>query len=144
MLSGEITVSEADEKQSNLLKNILEFNDKARPKSKADKKEKNHTCKSVNALYESRELTLNAFQSRTFPINPTQGKRRPSDLPHVAKVSDCFRLKIQTPKQTLQGLPIALAQVKADNISENLLYSLYQAKEITKKVYHNIINSIKF
>ena len=59
-------------------------------------------------------------------------------------------LKILTPKQMLQGLPIALAQVKASNTSENLLneiiqiiYSLYQAKEITKKVYKNIMNSIK-
>ena len=52
------------------------------------------------------------------------------------------RLKILTPKQMIQRLPIALAQVKADNNSENLLneirqiiYSLYQSKEITKKVY---------
>ena len=43
-----------------------------------------------------------------------------------------------TPKQKLQILPIALAQVKAGNNSENLLneirqivYSLYQSKEIT-------------
>ena len=50
----------------------------------------------------------------------------------------------------LQRLPIALAQVKADNTSENLLneirqsiYFLYQEKEITKKVHNNIINSIK-
>ena len=50
----------------------------------------------------------------------------------------------------LQRLPIALAQVKAGNTSENLLieikqiiYILYQAKEITKKVYMNIMNSIK-
>ena len=49
-------------------------------------------------------------------------------------------LKILTPKQMLQRLPIALAQVKASNNSENLLneirqifYSLYQSKEITKK-----------
>ena len=59
-------------------------------------------------------------------------------------------LKILTPKQMLQRLPIALAQVKAGNTSENLLneirqiiYSLYRAKEITKKVYNNIMNSIK-
>ena len=50
----------------------------------------------------------------------------------------------------LQRLPIALAQVKAGNTSENLLneirqiiYSLYRAKEITKKVYNNIMNLIK-
>ena len=49
----------------------------------------------------------------------------------------------------LQRLPIALAQVKAGNTSENLLneirkiiYSLYRAKEITNKVYKSIINSI--
>ena len=51
--------------------------------------------------------------------------------------------------QLLQRLPIALAQVKAGNNSENLLneirqivYSLYQLKEIAKKVYNNIIKSI--
>ena len=50
----------------------------------------------------------------------------------------------------LQRLPIALAQIKAGNTSETLLseirqiiYSLYRAKEITKKVYNNIMNSIK-
>ena len=50
----------------------------------------------------------------------------------------------------LQRLPIALAQVEADNTYENVLneirqiiYSLYRAKEITKKVYNNIMNSIK-
>ena len=65
------------------------------------------------------------------------------------KVSDHLNLKILSPKQMLQRLPIALAQVKAGNTSENLLheirhniYSLHQAKEITKKVYNNIINSI--
>ena len=51
-------------------------------------------------------------------------------------------LKILTPKQLLQRLPIA--QVKARNNLESLLneirqivYSLYQSKEITKKVYNN-------
>ena len=59
-------------------------------------------------------------------------------------------LKILTPNQMLKRLPIALAQVKTGNNSESLLneirqivYSLYRSKEITKKVYNNIINSIK-
>ena len=58
-------------------------------------------------------------------------------------------LIILTPKQMPQRLPIALAQVKAANNSENLLneirqiiYSLYQAKEITKKVYNNLMKSL--
>ena len=50
----------------------------------------------------------------------------------------------------LQWLATALAQVKAGNTSENLLneirqimYSFHRSKEIIKKVYNNIINSIK-
>ena len=72
-----------------------------------------------------------------------------SDLARIANVFDCKLIKILTPKQMLQRLAIALAQVKAGNTSENLLneirqtiYSLYRTKEITKKVL-NIINSIK-
>ena len=49
-----------------------------------------------------------------------------------------------------QRLLIALVQVKAGNNSENLLneirqiiYSLYQSKDITKKVYRGIIKSIQ-
>ena len=59
-------------------------------------------------------------------------------------------LKMLTPKQMLQILPIAVAQVKAANNSESLLneirqivYSLYQSKQITQKVYNNIIKSIQ-
>ena len=58
--------------------------------------------------------------------------------------------KILTSNQILKILPIALAQIKAGNNSKGLsneirqiLYSLYQSKEITKKVYNNIIKSIK-
>ena len=59
-------------------------------------------------------------------------------------------LKILTPKQMLQRLPVALAQLKASNNSESLLdeirqivYSLYHSNQITKKVYNNIIKSIE-
>ena len=59
-------------------------------------------------------------------------------------------LKVLTTKQMLQRLPKALAQVKAGNNSESLLneirqivYYLYQLKQITKKVYNNIIKSIQ-
>ena len=54
-------------------------------------------------------------------------------------------LKILTPKQMLQRLQIALAQGKAGLLNEirQIIYPLYQTKEITKKVYNNIMNSIK-
>ena len=88
---------------------------------------------STNFLYEGRKLILNPFRSGIFPIKKTEGK--------------C--LKILAPKQMLQRLPIALLQVNTGKTSENLLneigqviYSLYRAKEITKKVY-NIMYSGK-
>ena len=50
----------------------------------------------------------------------------------------------------LQRLPIALAQVKAGNTSENLLneiaqiiYCLYKEKEFTTIIYNNLMNSIQ-
>ena len=57
-------------------------------------------------------------------------------------------LKILTPKQMLQILPISLAQVKAGNNSESFLneirkivYSLY--RQTTIIIYNNIIKSIQ-
>ena len=84
--------------------------------------------------------TLDAFESKIFL---TKSKGAGILNP------DHSKLKVLTPKQMLQRLPITLAQVKAGNNSENLLneirqivYSLYQSKQITKKVYNNIIKSI--
>ena len=78
---------------------------------------------------------------KIFDFNKQQkGKGRPSVLACLAKVFDRMQIKILTPKQTIERLPIALAQVKAGNTSESLLneireiiYSLYQAKKVTKK-----------
>ena len=73
------------------------------------------------------------MKSGIFPIKATQG--------------EWFTLL--SPKQMLQRLPIALAQVKASNTSRilinevrKIIYSLYQAKGTTKKVYNKIMNSI--
>ena len=108
--------------QSNLLENMVEFNNKSRPRTKEGKGK--NTYESVNALYEGQELTLNTFKRRIFPEKETQGER----------------LKILTPKQMFQRLTISLAQVKADNIPENLLneirqiaYSLHWEKKLLKK-----------
>ena len=68
----------------------------------------------------------------------------------LAKEQEGTRLNILTTNQMLKRLPIALPQIKSGNNSESLLneirqiaYSLYRSKEITKKVYNNIIKSIK-
>ena len=75
-----------------------------------------------------------------------------SDANYKAKQNETkgTGLKIVTSKQMLQRLPIALAQVKTGNNSESLLneirqilYSLHQSKQITKKIYNHIIKSIQ-
>ena len=52
---------------------------------------------------------------------------------NICKSKQGEGLKILTPEEMLQRLPIAFAQMKAGN------YSLHQSKKITKKVYNNII-----
>ena len=71
-----------------------------------------------------------------------------SDASYKAKQNSAG-LKMLTPEQMLQRLPIGLAQAKAGTNSESFLneireivYSLYQSKQINKKVYNNIIKSI--
>ena len=58
-------------------------------------------------------------------------------------------LKILTPNQMLNRLPISLTQLEARNNSEKLkneirqlLYSLYRSKNMTKQVYNNLIKCI--
>ena len=87
------------------------------------------TIKNVKNLYDSRQKIVNLF-------NDSANIR--SEAIYKTK-QDGTGLKILTPKQMLQKLPIALAQVKAGNNSESLLneirqnvYSLYQSEEITK------------
>ena len=71
-------------------------------------------------------------------------------LDAIYKATNGTGLKTLTSKQMPQRLPIGLAQVKAGNTSEGLLneirqivYSLYQSKQITEKVYNNVIKSIQ-
>ena len=127
-----ISLDEADEYQSDLANKISGFIKKTKPESEEKKQEKKNVKKCLIKFYEGREAILNAFKSKIFLTKSTGSGILDTDN---------SKLKILTPKQMLQQLPIALAQVKAGNNSENLLneirqniYSLYQAKEITKTV----------
>ena len=92
-------------------------------------------------LYKARNEAIKFYDDNSLIMSQAKTK---------AKAIKGTGLKILTPKQMLQRLPRALAQVKAGNTSESLLnqirktvYSLYQSKQITKKVYNNIIKSIQ-
>ena len=139
--NGELTLKAADENQANLLAEVMNFKKKAKRQDPEKKQEKKDVFKNLCNFFEGREKVLNAFDSKIFPIK-TKGSGYLESKPS--------NFKILTPKQMLQRLPIALAQIKAGNNSEGLLnetkqivYSLYQSKEITKKVYNNILKSIK-
>ena len=109
--------------------------------------------KNPNKIVDIVEKIIDFNEQQKGRQRPLMLVLRPLDLACVAlvaKVFDRTPLKMRTHKQMLQRLPIALAQVKAGNTSENLLneimqiiYSLYRAKEITKKIFNNIMNSIK-
>ena len=73
--------------------------------------------------------------------NPKKVVNNPEKILNFNKQKKGKGIKILTAKQTLQRLPISLAQVKASNLSENLLdeirqiiYSLYREKEIKKYI----------
>ena len=122
---------EARKDQSNLSKNIVEFNNKSKPKHKEGNVKKEILMK-MHMLFT--RINSSFFKSGIFLLKTTKGEG----------------LKILTPKQMLQRLLIDLAQVKPGNTFENLLneirqiiYSLYQSNKITKKVHNNVMNSIK-
>ena len=97
-----------------------------------------NTLYNIEMLYKARNKAITFYDDYSSMLSET--KYRPTKW---------TGLKILTPKQLLQRLPIALAQVKAGNNSESLLneirkivYFLYQSKQRSKKVYNNIIKSI--
>ena len=99
------------------------------------------TIANINMFYNARDNAIKFIQDYGGMI--LEAKK-------LAREQEGTGLKILTPNQMLKRLPISLAQVKAGKNSESLLneirqivYSLYRSKEITIKVYNNIINSIK-
>ena len=98
--AGKINIDEAEMDQSNSVKNLVEFNNKFRwrtteSKKKKKKRKKRGTYESPYSLYQGQESIFNAFKSEIFPIKTTKGEG----------------LKLLTPKQMLQRLPIAPEQV---------------------------------
>ena len=100
--------------------------------------EQKSAIKNIKTFYESREKVFKLFDDYSKIVSEAKYKTKYGE-----------GLKILTPKQIIQILPLALTQVKVGNTSQNLLkeirqiiYSSYQAREITKEVYNKIMNSI--
>ena len=93
-----------------MIDEIKKFVYKTKPKSDKKKQEKEDTINNFYIFFKAREMVLNGFKSKIFLT-----KSKDSGILY----SDQSKLKILTFKQMLQRLPIALAQVKAGNNSEN-------------------------
>ena len=134
-----ISLDTANIEQANLLSYINDFI-KTKPQDPEKKKLRADVLNSVTSFVQRREMALTEFKSGIFQVSKESQEGEGANK----------MLKILTPNQMLKRLPITLAQVKGGNNSESLLneirqivYSLHRSKEITKKVYNNIINSIK-
>ena len=108
---------EEAKKLQNVFKSNLNEISKGRYKSEVQES----VLKTIKLFYKSREVVIKLVNDY-------------SSIKSEAKCKTKYGqgLKILTPKQMLQRLPIALAQVKAGNTSENLfndikqiIYSLY-------------------
>ena len=134
---GDISLKQVINDQYELKSRLGEIR-KGNPKRKS--RTNLDVTKNVANLYDSRQAAIDFFIEYTERVSEARFRSK----------QEGAGLKILTLKQMLQRLPIALAQIKAGNNSKSLLneigqivYSLYQSKEITKKVYNNIIKSIK-
>ena len=104
--SGEIRLEEAKEQENIFKSNFKEISSQCKFKSE----EQNCSLENIKFLYKLRKDVIQSFIDYSSIV---------SEAKHNAKYEE--RLKILSPKLMLQRLPIALAQVKAGNTSENLL-----------------------
>ena len=89
------------------------------------KKAKRNTIESIKALYESRRMILSAFKNWFISVQSTKKIGNPDVSTDVTKVSDCLSLKILTPKEMLQRLLIALAQIKTGKNKYHYVLYIY-------------------
>ena len=111
-----IDMSMTNDEQNQLLRYINKLKRKTKPHNLESKKVKRDVLNSARALLKGREIVFKAFESGIC-LKPEELKKG-------------IGLKVLTPKQMFQRLPIALAQIKADNqkklLKKNITTSLNQ------------------
>ena len=111
-------------------------------KGAKNSKEQKNTIYNIEMLYKARNEAIKFYDDYSLTMSEAKRKAKQNETKGTG-------LKILTLKPMLQRLPIALAPVKSGNNSENLfseirqiIYSLYQSKKITKKVYNNLMKPL--
>ena len=122
---SDTTLEKAEEQQKEFK---LELNKTVKGSKKPE--DQKSAISNIKTLYKSQEKVIRLFDNYSRIVSEV-----------IYKTKHDKGLKILTPKQMLQRLPVALTQVKKGNTHVNLLneiwqilYYLYQAKEITKKL----------
>ena len=126
MHNGDVSLEDIEKEQIKFKRNLTNIK-QGNPKNRS--KEQQKTINNATNLYNTRQEVVKMFNddAKNMSRNIYKSKQKGT------------RLKILTPNQMLKRLPIALAQIKADNNSESLLneirqivYSLYQKKLLKK------------
>ena len=130
--NGNVSLKKAESEKENKFKSnfgeITSGNPRRKEKYQLD------TIKNVKNLYDSRQKNIDLFNN--------SAKIR-SEAIHKTKQNGTG-LKILIPKQMLQRLPIAVAQVKAENNLESLLNEINQIVYYTWKNIKSSYNKNKF
>ena len=113
--NGEISLADVKNIQEKFKFYLGEI--KKKGNAKINQKKQKNALYNIEMLYKARSEAIKFYDDYCSVISKTNTK---------AKATKATRLKILTPKQMLQRLPIALAQVKAGNNSESLLNEIRQ------------------
>ena len=140
MKNGDTTLQQVEKQQKDFKKELNEITS-GNPSHKSNNQL--YVIKNVRNLYDSRQKIINL-------LNDNPKIRSEAIYKSEQNETEGTGINMLTPKKMFQRLTIALAQVKAGNNSASLLneirqivYSLCQSKQNTKKVYTNIIKSIQ-
>ena len=102
--------------------------------------EQENVITNLEYFYKSREEVFNFFNDYAKMVLDSGYKAKQDETKGTG-------LKILTPKQMIQRFSIALTGSNSENLLNEIrqiVYSLYHSKEITQKVYNNIIDSIQW
>ena len=118
------------------LQNVFKTNLNEISRGKYKSEEQNSALKNIELHYESRQAVIELFNDNSSLVSEAKYRSINGEM-----------LKILTPNQMLHIFSTEIVQVKAGSTSENILadikqiiYSLYRANEINKKVYNNIMS----
>ena len=129
IIDNQINLDDALKRQNKLLRKISNV----KIGKKTDNKKK--VINNLENFYISKEEIINFYRDYGKMVLDAAYKSKQNE-------TEGKGLEILTPKQMLQRLTIAVALESLLNEIRQIIYFLYESKQITKKLYNNIIKSI--